>query len=245
MQFIIGVDDTDVDGSPGTGRVTRGLADHLEKLALGTSEGVTRHQLLLDPAIPYTSHNSANCLGMTSSTDIGELIEACLRYLSANAVDGADPAFCAAEKRAVTPQVQSFGERAKVDVLTADEAIATAATAGVTLRSVAGGPEGVIGALAAVGLRAEGNDGRYVDLPGIREIGGVTSVEELLSKTPVSAVIDAEGHPLASHEQIESHGWIRPSLSGGVPVLRVRRDKDNIKRWVPYERRSGNSQQRS
>ena len=44
----IGLDDTDVIGSRGTGRVARALADLLVGAGLGDSLGVTRHQLLVD-----------------------------------------------------------------------------------------------------------------------------------------------------------------------------------------------------
>ncbi len=234
----IGVDDTDIDGSPGTGRVARGLMRYLEDQGFGTSRGVTRHQLLIDPAIPYTSHNSALCLGLELTVGTQSLERACHEYLLARAVEGADPALCVAQEAAVTSEVHRLGERAKVSVLTVGEAMSAVDGTEAVLRSIAGGPQGVIGALAAVGLRAQGSDGRYVDLPGIREVRGVISVECLLRKTAVAAVTDAEGLPLAADEKIDSQDWIRPSLVRGIPVLRVRRDNNSSKRWVPYERRS-------
>ncbi|MHC4369889.1 MAG: hypothetical protein ACYSW8_19940, partial [Planctomycetota bacterium] len=55
--FLIGIDDTDNETSPGTGRLARQL---LAECALRSLDplGVTRHQFLVDPAIRYTSHNS-------------------------------------------------------------------------------------------------------------------------------------------------------------------------------------------
>ncbi len=237
----VGVDDTDIDGSPGTGRVARGLMRYLEAQGFGTSQGVTRHQLLLHPAIPFTSHNSALCLGLELTVGTRPLERACREYLTARAVEGADPALCVAEEAVVTPAVHRLGERAKVSVLTVADARSAVDGTGAVLRSIAGDPQGVIGALAAVGLRAQGSDGRYVDLPGIREIRGMISVECLLRKTAVVAVTDADGVPLAADEKIDSQDWIRPSLVRGVPVLRVRRDVNSSKRWVPYERRSRSS----
>jgi hypothetical protein len=166
------------------------------------------------------------------------LERACHEYLLARAVEGADPALCVAQEAAVTSEVHRLGERAKVSVLTVGEAMSAVDGTEAVLRSIAGGPQGVIGALAAVGLRAQGSDGRYVDLPGIREVRGVISVECLLRKTAVAAVTDADGLPLAADEKIDSQDWIRPSLVRGIPVLRVRRDVNNNRRWVPYERRS-------
>ncbi len=219
----------------------RGLAAHLEALGLGESQGVTRHQLLVHPSVPYTTHNSALCLALDVAPDIDTIEGTCHEYLLARAVEGADPALCVAESRSVTPEVSEFGRRAQVSVLAVEDASGAAVGAGVALRSIAGGPEGVIGALAAVGLRACGDDGRFVDLFGIRDIQGVVSVERLLRETAVAAVSDVEGLPLAGCEQIDSQGWIRPSVMGGMPVLRVRPNPNRSERWVPYERRTRDS----
>ena len=63
MQVLLGVDDTDVLGhKPGTGRLARDLGAHLEHRRLARLVGVVRQQLLVDPRIPYTSHNSPACL---------------------------------------------------------------------------------------------------------------------------------------------------------------------------------------
>ena len=61
MRVYIGFDDTDILGSDiGTGK----LARRFEKLLPADCRvwGVVRQQLLVDPAIPYTSHNSSACV---------------------------------------------------------------------------------------------------------------------------------------------------------------------------------------
>ena len=45
-------------------KVARGLAERLESLGLGKSLGVSRHQLLVDNRIRYTSHNSSKGLAL-------------------------------------------------------------------------------------------------------------------------------------------------------------------------------------
>ena len=42
----------------GTGRRARQLGEVLAADGLAEVDGITRHQLLIDPRIPYTSHNS-------------------------------------------------------------------------------------------------------------------------------------------------------------------------------------------
>jgi hypothetical protein len=57
MTVFIGLDDTDNLESRGTGWLARDIAAELS--ADYPVVGVTRHQLLVDPRVPYTSHNSS------------------------------------------------------------------------------------------------------------------------------------------------------------------------------------------
>src|SRR5512143_1760854 len=101
--IYIGIDDTDVPGSPGTGKVARGLVQHLEALRLGASRGVSRHQLLVDQRIPYTSHNSCKGLAFTTDKPVKEFSEPCLAYMKSCLQCGADPGLCIAEEKRITP----------------------------------------------------------------------------------------------------------------------------------------------
>jgi hypothetical protein len=75
--------------------------------------------------------------------------------------------------------------------------------------------DGVIGALAAVGLRAAGNDGRLTMLGRIRELDGVQTVSALLAAGPIARVCDAAGTPLPPEAAVETAGKVRPWLRGG------------------------------
>ena len=57
MNIYIGMDDTDNLESRGTGHLARTIAQELA--AEYQLLGVTRHQLLVDERVPYTSHNSS------------------------------------------------------------------------------------------------------------------------------------------------------------------------------------------
>ena len=50
---------------------------------------------------------------------------------------------------------------------------------GLCLRALGGNGDGVIGALAGVGLRADGNEGRFLDLPGLRMLADIVEIREL------------------------------------------------------------------
>jgi hypothetical protein len=60
--YLIGIDDTDNLESRGTGHHARRLGAFLQTEAMAGLLDVTRHQLFVDPRIPYTSHNSSLCL---------------------------------------------------------------------------------------------------------------------------------------------------------------------------------------
>ena len=72
-----------------------------------------------------------------------------------------------------------FARRAKLEVLSIREAQQTAADAGVQLLGLTGTGVGIIGALAGIGLRRAGEDGRFLWLPGLRELSGVYPVTQL------------------------------------------------------------------
>ncbi|MFA5286400.1 MAG: hypothetical protein WC347_12460, partial [Smithellaceae bacterium] len=61
MRVYIGFDDTDVLNSDfGTGKLARRYEQMIP--AACNVWGVVRQQLLMDPAIPYTSHNGSACV---------------------------------------------------------------------------------------------------------------------------------------------------------------------------------------
>ena len=61
MRVYIGFDDTDVkDADRGTGKLARWFERELPEEC--HVWGVVRQQLLVDEAIPYTSHNSSACV---------------------------------------------------------------------------------------------------------------------------------------------------------------------------------------
>lgn len=82
MRILIGIDDTDNLESRGTGYMARQLGAMLSEGGLALVEGITRHQLLLDPQIPYTSHNSSACLLVRANQDkLDELAHHCRKLL--------------------------------------------------------------------------------------------------------------------------------------------------------------------
>lgn len=221
-RMLIGLDDTDAGESIGTGALAREVQMLLARDFGASSQGVTRHQLLIHPDIPYTSHNSAACLGVVGEVaPIIEAVEALVLHLFH---PGADPGLCVGYAEQFDGPVQSFGTRAGVEVLTQEEAVALAAEAGVTLLGLGGTCDGIIGALAACGLRASGQDGRFISLPGIRDLPPRLTVAELLGRTAIEEVVDETGTTVADDIEFDTLGWVRPDWRDHRAVLSLRRE---------------------
>ncbi len=219
--IIVGIDDTDIIGSPGTNQLARAILKRLGEAASGAI--ISRHQLFFDPRVPYTSKNGSASIQLPGAETIGlnRLIEILREVMRNWYVAGSDPGLCVATS--VTGEMEAFGLRCKQEVVTQDEARAIAAQSGCHLEGLGGTEQGVIGALAGVGLMAGGDDGRVVhlvswpypdDFAGPHEIAeirarGVQEVQQLSSKSPVTlGPVDIGKH-------------LRPNWRGGRIVLYV------------------------
>jgi hypothetical protein len=223
QKVFIGVDDTDILGGPfGTGRVARDMAARLEQAGKGRTIGVIRYQLLVDPRISYTSHNSAKCIEFEAEAPLAEIHTHCIDFLKNIFLAGSDPGVCTCAEVQVTQELIAYGERAQKEVLDKASAVRLAQKTGILLTEVGGTGEGIIGAVAAAGLRGSGSGGRYVQLRGIRNISGLAVVKSILSETAITAVVGEDGRPVDGEEIIDSQDWIKPNVAGGKPVLRVR-----------------------
>ncbi|MEX2372820.1 MAG: hypothetical protein WD800_03380, partial [Dehalococcoidia bacterium] len=106
-----------------------------------------------------------------------------------------------------------------------------------SLRALGAKRRGVVGALAAAGLRAGGQDGRFIDLPAIREIDGRLTAGQIRERTGVEVILDQDGEPLDRDDPVETNGWLRPRLEGGRPVVHTRLSAEDRHLWVVMDRR--------
>ncbi|BCR03250.1 hypothetical protein DESUT3_03190 [Desulfuromonas versatilis] len=224
MNILISLDDTDNLESRGTGALASQLAGELEGNGWGRAGFVTRHQLLVHPDIPYTSHNSAMCFpAELSGCTLEQLIEHAARFLERESAPGSDPGLCVAVPARLgdAGALLEFGRAAKTRVLDKAQAYRLARELGIHLSEHGGSGQGVVGALAGAGLRLGGNDGRLKGRLHFRDEEQVLSVAELCAHPLVDGVQSLEGLPLAADARVWLGEKVKTVLLGGRSILPV------------------------
>jgi hypothetical protein len=225
MRILISIDDTDNLESRGTGALASQMARELEENGWGESSYITRHQLLVHPDIPYTTHNSAMCFAAEIHESFQDSI---IHYASAflvreSAVES-DPGLCVvAVDRLVTPEpLIAFGQKAKRSVVSMEEAYALAEQLGVHLSDHGGSGQGIIGALAGAGLRLSGNDGRLKGGLKFESVNSRVAVRDICSHPDVDEVRSLSGLILPEEETVLLVGdKVKTVLLDGKSVLLV------------------------
>lgn len=221
VKVYIGIDDTDSIDTRGTGYQARMLGISLMKAGLWELHAVTRHQLLVDRRIPYTSHNSSACLVGEAFSAIDELIGYCKDFLIRESACDSDAGLCVAEEEKLCDEITEFGLSAKKEIITKEEARSLARKKGIFLDGFLNKRIGMIGALAAVGLMAQGNDGRLLWTKNLRESSGIFTVSEYQWLTGIQTIVDSEGQPLPDFAAVHILEWTRPVMRNGLITLIV------------------------
>jgi len=226
--YFIGIDDTDNLESRGTGFLSRSMGYAITSTGLGVTGAITRHQLLFDPRVPYTSHNSSACLEV-KSVHPKRLWSFMIDFLMKSCAVGSDCGLCMIEAEKVSQQVINWGLTAKSDLVDKGMAFKLAKTENIQLIGLTGTHDGVIGSMAGVGLRASGNDGRFISLKGqnIRTLNGVKSISELKELVEIHRAITTEGEEVGDDTTINLDGWMRPVLKDGLVTVVINKTKKN------------------
>ncbi len=218
--IYVGIDDTDIIGSPGTNRLARKIVWRLGRVARASI--ACRHQLFFDPRVPYTSGNGSASIQLPHGDDIprDELITTIRDEMRAFFVEGSDPGLAVATT--ASDEMTAFASRAKREVVTQADARAVAARAGCHLEGLGGTNQGIIGALAAIALAASGDDGRIVHVdewPWPDEFGGVQTIAAIRARG-VEEIRTNTGAPF-SGDVVDLGKRLRPNLRNGRVVLLV------------------------
>jgi hypothetical protein len=226
----VGIDDTDMPDTPGTNQLARALTARVASRY--NCVRIVRHQLLDDPAIPRTSKNGSASILLEPRTSepVAALIADFRDGMRVWFVPGSDPGLCVAPSEPVPPEVTAFGRRCQREIVDQGEARHVAASLGLHLDGLGGTEGGVIGALAAVGLLATGDDGRIIqlgrwpdDLSGVQDVECLRARGVEVRRIQSGAVIPDGLVDVGKH--------LRPNARGGRVVLFVTAAGVEAKPW--------------
>ncbi|MGL1931980.1 MAG: hypothetical protein OCC45_09485 [Desulfotalea sp.] len=188
--ILIAIDDTDMPGTKGTGWIFQQITEELADLGWGLFSSISRHQLFVHEDIPFTSHNSSMCCELVISKDktIENLILEISEKLIEKSISGSDPGLCVVQVEEITNEQKTslieFGKKAKVEVLNKNTAYQLAEDLKIHLSEHGGTGDGIIGAIAGIGLRLYGNDGRYRGWYHLGPAGTTLNSEQIKLKIP-------------------------------------------------------------
>ena len=206
--------------------------------------GVVRQQLLVDPAIPYTSHNSAACavIEIPDPSLVQTLIDRGIQHIEKHFIPGSDPGLCiAAEGNGTLSHLIAFGKVCATSIVSQKTALQAAT--GVHLSGHGGTNDGIIGAAAGVGLTASGWSGRFIEFKGLRDFPGLVRVAELERAGMVVVSVDRDAPVPGPEDMVDTKGWLRPRLWGGHPTLPVLAAGKNLWHMVGADKRNGKNKQ--
>ena len=248
MRILVSIDDTDtmkMDGVEvrGTGELAGLIKQAIEDQGWGSCAPITRHQLLIHPDIPYTSHNSSMCFEADIEHFYLEpLIDYASDFLNRESTPDSDPGLCVA----VTDRISrpgwliSFGFMAKNYVLAKQDAYDLAEMLGVHLSEHGGTGQGVIGALAGAGLRLSGNDGRFKGKLKIKAENDLITAGDICLQGNVDMVKCLEdGIILQDDDMIVLGDHIKPVWMYGksvLPVYVINEEGADRPRWQTYSK---------
>lgn len=227
-KIILVFDDTDSrEGGPGTGELLDIFLAQSRFAILPSGGFISRHQLLIHPDVPYTSHNSSMAVELLC-TDMDSLIEEASLFLETQSAKDSDPGLAVAKMSMITPEYQKeliqYGKKTKVALMSQREAIEKARECSVHLSGHGGTEDGIIGALAGVGLRLSGNDGRVKGKLKLETSNGFTTVDNLIEAGAADAVIlyrDGQlfEQDIPLHSIVEVNSAVKSLVRNGKKVI--------------------------
>lgn len=233
MKTFVCIDDTDNLESRGTGALASLMIEHIENRNWGKCSYVSRHQLYYHPDVPFTSHNSTMCFEIEHEKDIYEnLKNYAFDFLQKECAEGSDPGLCIAKyddiknDDEIIKMLMEYGKRAKKEILTKEISYDTAKKTGVHLSEHGGTGGGVIGALAGIGLRLTGNDGRIKGKLYFPFNKNILTVEEILNNSDVDEIRSLDGKILNKNENIKLGEKVKAVYLDFKKVLLVYKDSN-------------------
>jgi hypothetical protein len=228
MTIYVGIDDTGNLESVGTGKFARQIAGEISKKY--PVYGVTRHQFYVHPGIHFSLHNFCAVIHVDIGKEyVNDIFEIVKTKMKSDFNEGSNPGLAVAHENCISPAIVAYGKDAKELVLTQKRARNLARNSDIRLEGLGGTENGVIGAMAGIGLAFTRNDGRFLQIGKIRKLKGPQPVEKFIN-AGIDAVFTRDGCLIT--EGIVTNGGnkpVKPCSVNGKVVLFVDEEKGVLK----------------
>ncbi|MBS6153615.1 MAG: hypothetical protein KH703_09555 [Campylobacter gracilis] len=153
-----------------------------------------------------------------------QVLDFATRLLERKSAPSAEPGIAAAFEKDIlnVQELISFGKSAKEIFLSTEQAFEKSREQNVFLKELKSGARGVIGALAGIGLRLSGNDGKIRGKFELKESN--LSVAELLGLNFIEAVADENFKPLLPDDRVNLIGALKLVLLDFKATLLVKKE---------------------
>jgi hypothetical protein len=218
--FYVGIDDTGQPGNGGTDQSALELGLHLQALNLAHLVHVSTHALIPADAIPGSFDNHASCLTLESEVQRQREIDMESRvFLIHHSAAGANAGFALASRDKVNERLLSWAKACRMFVMERQEALELARASGIVAAGFTGNGSGIIGAIAAIGLRFSGCDGWITWQPGLPDLKGIMTFGEILQHSTFDYVKSLRGKTPQFRDHIQLGERVTPLLHEGHSVL--------------------------
>lgn len=232
-KFTIGIDDTGYSDQHLTTKLMRNWLSQMVEQSLIHSEGITRHQLFESEKISSSYKNRSLAFTFNTSQSIFEIEDQLIDFIRTASSPHANPAIAILSRHSDSLHALAFGRRCKNELLKLSDSEQYASESNVLLRGLGGNRNGMIGALAAVGLRAGGDDGIFVYINGLEYLTGDQSAGDIRNNSALQHIVDiSSGEELDRDDMIKIDSYLRPKLINGDPTQYVQLIA-NSKVWTP------------
>ncbi|MDD2587241.1 MAG: hypothetical protein PHT79_09300 [Syntrophomonadaceae bacterium] len=206
MKIFVGIDDSRRLDGGGAGEIVSLLTRTIDEKGWGKSAIPSRHRLYPHPDTGYRKHNTARSFSAEVKEQyMEELIDYACVMIKSNGTSDSNSGLAIAvpERMDNTDELIDYAYRTKETMINSDEALAMAKKPGLYIFELSGNGKGIIGALAAVGLRMTGNDGQF---RGKLQLGTgegyIATVKEIIEKSHIEQVKNMDFENLGTEESV-------------------------------------------
>ncbi len=235
MNVYFALDDSRRTDGGGAGETLSEIIHAIEDQGWGHCKLPSRHRLYPHPETGCKKHNTARSF----SADIeAQYLDGFMEYAVRLILSYETPGSNAGIAVAIPEQMEDFTEltdyayRAKEGLVTREEVLILAGRPGLYVQALSGNGIGIIGALAAVGLRITGNDGQFRGklILGTGE-GYIATAADIIRNTYVEKIKNMEMEDVGDNESVRMGEKVKVVLLDNKYTLMVFPTDKDFPKW--------------